>query len=146
MATEIGYFEKRFDESYKRVMPNESARLDFFDLFYKHFFNASPDIPRYFQHTDMERQKQIISKAFYTLFSFYASHQTQGVLEKLAIRHDRAHLNIEPRLYDLWLESIIATVKILDQHCDEDTELAWRLVLTPGIVYMKFKYDKAESA
>lgn len=142
MADNIGYFEKKFDESYKRIMPDEDARLGFFDLFYKNFFNSSPEIPGYFKHTDMERQKQVIIKAFYALFSFYASQHAEEILDKIAFSHNKSHLNIEPKLYDFWLESFISTVRSLDTQCDDDTELAWRLVLTPGIVYIKFKYDK----
>lgn len=142
MNDNMGYFETKFDESYKRIMPDEKARLSFFDLFYKNFFNSSPEIPSYFKNTDMERQKKIIIKAFYALFSFYASEHAEDILEKIAVSHNSAHMNIEPRLYDLWLEAFIRTVKSSDAQCDNDTELSWRLVLTPGIVYIKFKYDK----
>lgn len=51
-------------------------------------------------------------------------------------------LDIAPRLYDLWLETLIDTARDFDEQFDEEVELAWRLVLTPGIVYMKFYYDR----
>ena len=41
-----------------------------------------------------------------------------------------------------WLESLIETVQLFDSRFTEEIELAWRVVLAPGIAYMKFKYDK----
>ena len=142
----MNYYETKFDESYERIMPTESARLEFFDAFYKNFFDASPDISSYFKNTDMQRQKSIIIRAFYALFSFYASHQVDDILEKIAVSHSKHQLNIKPELYELWLESFIKTVKSFDAEYDDDTELGWRLILSPGIVYMKFKYDKAQES
>lgn len=49
-------------------------------------------------------------------------------------------LDIHPELYDLWLECLIETVAEFDDGFRDEVELAWRLVLSPGIVYMKFKY------
>jgi hemoglobin-like flavoprotein len=143
MNDNMSFFEEKFDASYNRLMPDEMARLNFFDRFYHHFFNSSPEIAEQFAHTDMERQTKVIIKAFYALFSFYASQQTEEILEKIALNHNQAHLNIEPKFYDHWLEAFITTVRELDHQCDDHTELAWRLILTPGITFIKFHYDKA---
>jgi hypothetical protein len=42
----------------------------------------------------------------------------------------------------MWLESLIKTVADYDPEFDLDVELSWRVVLSSGITYMKFKYDK----
>lgn len=134
-------FEQTFDESYHRVMTIYKENPSFFDIFYEIFFSASPEIEQYFAHTDMQRQKEIMSKSFYNLFIFYGSDHADDYLSKIAATHSKKGLNIRPELYDTWLESIIKTVAHCDPEFDNDIELAWRLVLSAGIVYMKFKYD-----
>ncbi|HSP56757.1 MAG TPA: hypothetical protein VLO12_00455, partial [Halomonas sp.] len=59
--------------------------------------------------------------------------------------HGREHLDIPPHLYDLWLEALIETVRRFDDQYTDEAELAWRLVMAPGIVYMKFHYDPRET-
>lgn len=132
-------FDLIFDKSYERVM---NEKEDFFDLFYDLFLNSSPQIPPFFKSTDMNKQKTIMRQSFYKLFTFYASHNADETLEKIAIRHDKRHLDIHPKLYDLWLECMIKTVEAKDPMFSDEIELAWRLVLSPGIVYMKFMYEK----
>ncbi len=36
-------------------------------------------------------------------------------MHRRATSHDRDHLNIEPRFYDSWMETIIATAKDFDE-------------------------------
>lgn len=134
-------FEQIFDESYGRTIKKKQDSPSFFDTFYKIFFNASPEIAGYFKHTDMQRQKEIMSKSFYNLFIFYGSGHADDYLIKIAEKHSKNALDIPPRLYDVWLESIVKTVKQHDPEFNDDIELAWRLVLSAGITYMKFKYD-----
>jgi hemoglobin-like flavoprotein len=61
-------------------------------------------------------------------------------LEYIAKRHDRHHLNIEPELYELWLEALIDTVREYDNEFDAEVEQAWRSVLRYGIDYMISHY------
>jgi len=134
--------EQLFDASYERVLSREVGGQDFFDAFYRHFTATSDEVAAKFRHTDMPRQQAMLKKAFYRLLSFFASSDTDYYLEKIAVLHDRRHLDIRPGLYDLWLESLIVTVRRFDPAFDADIELAWRLVMTPGIVFMKFHYDR----
>ncbi len=134
-------YEKQFDESYERVKTVVRNGRNFFDAFYDRFFQSSPEVAKQFKHTDMQKQKKVLEKSFYSLLIFYATNNANDYLEKIAIQHNKSALNIHPDLYDLWLESLIATVKDYDDHCSAETELSWRLVLSVGITYMKFKYD-----
>ncbi|MFC6671801.1 globin [Marinobacterium aestuariivivens] len=95
-----------------------------------------------FRDTDMDRQQAMLMKSFYHLLSFYASSNADYYLDRVAISHNRDHIDIRPALYDLWLDTLIATVQRFDPDFDAAVELAWRLVMTPGIVYMKFHYDR----
>ena len=112
----------------------------FFDDFYQAFLASSPQVAWKFRHTDMVHQREMLKKSFYHLLSFYGSNNADYYLEQVAISHNREHYNIPPALYDLWLEVLIQTVKKFDRQFSAEIELGWRLVMTPGIVYMKFHY------
>jgi hemoglobin-like flavoprotein len=61
-------------------------------------------------------------------------------LEYIAKQHDRHHLDIEPELYELWLEALIDTVRECDNEFNAEVEQAWRSVLRYGIDYMISHY------
>lgn len=61
-------------------------------------------------------------------------------LEYIAKRHDRHHLNIEPELYEFWLEALIDTARECDGEFDAEVEQAWRTVMRYGIDYMVSHY------
>lgn len=134
--------ETVFDASYARVLERQVDGKGFFEAFYERFVAASPEVAEKFRHTDMPRQQAMLKKSFYHLLTFYASSHADYYLDKVAISHNRRHLDIHPPLYDLWLETIVATLRDFDPAFDDTVELAWRLVMTPGIVYMKFHYER----
>lgn len=135
-------FEQVFDISYERAISEEVDGRDFFEAFYKRFLSASVEISNLFRETDMERQRTMLKKSFYSLLTFYASSNADHYLERIAHSHSHAKLNIKPEFYDLWLEALIATAREFDVDFGPRTELSWRLVMAPGIVYMKFHYDQ----
>ena len=150
MAATVMSFESVFDESYERVLQREIDGMDFFAGFYHRFLNTPhpmlDQIREKFRHTDMEKQRGMLKKSFYSLLVFYASNHVDDYLLKTARMHDQHHLNIPPEFYDIWLDSLVTTVRdydevCLDAHFSDEIELAWRLVLSPGITYMKFFYD-----
>jgi len=135
-------FETIFDASYKRILNNNKNDIGFFEAFYHRFLGIDNEIARRFSNTDMATQQSMLKKSFYSLFAFYASGQADDAIRGIAERHNHKNLDIKPEFYDLWLECLIQTIKQYDEQFCDDVELAWRLVMTPGIIYMKFKYDK----
>ena len=131
-----------FDASYHRVLESRVAGRSFFETFYDRFLAASDEVAEVFRDVDMARQQRMFRASFYHLVSFYASNDADYYLRRVAISHNRSHLGIRPGLYALWLESLISALKAHDAQCDAETELAWRLVMAPGIVYMIFHYDR----
>lgn len=127
-----------FEASYRRLFGSTisvTARSDeFFEFFYQAFL-ADADIRDLFRDTDMKRQAAMLRKSFFHLAGFYVTHQPSGELERLARLHHR--LGVDDEHYDLWLDSLVATVSVFDAACDLATEMAWRWALTPGITYMK---------
>ena len=133
-------FEETFDQSYERIKSLEKNGQRFFDVFYEKFINASPEVAQAFKDTDMEHQRNMLEKSFYGLFVFYATGNNNDYLEKIAHRHSKHDANIDPALYDIWLDSLLQTVAEFDPQFNRHIELAWRLVLATGIAYMKFHY------
>ena len=134
-------FEELFDASYERVLQPRPGVPDFFEAFYRRFLMASPEVRALFRNTDMAVQRSMLKKSFFSLVAFYASGNVDDVLHRIACLHSARHLSIKPHLYDLWLDCLTDTVRAYDWECSDDIELAWRLVLSPGITYMKFGYD-----
>ncbi len=132
---------KKFNTSYERVVECE----DFFDRFYFRFMASSDDIFAKFQNTDMQTQKDVMRMSLIYVVNFFVNHQAGERMEEMAFSHSKEQMDIHPRYYQLWLDAIVETVKEFDDESDEATELAWRVVLAPGIEYMKFYYDKASS-
>jgi len=131
-----------FHESCARVLDNEARRGEFLDAFYDSFMSKSDDIAAKFVHTDMRRQKEMLHRSIRHMVDFSTKRQASEGLRRIAERHSASQIDITPGLYDVWLESLIETVHMFDTRFTEEIELAWRVVLAPGIAYMKFKYDK----
>jgi hemoglobin-like flavoprotein len=135
-------YEKIFDASYERVVKAKNTEVDFFHRFYEHFTQSSQEIALMFANTDMEKQRAMLKKSFYSLLVFYATGSVDHTLAGIAQSHSNKGLNIRPGLYDQWLECLILTLKECDKDFDDEVELAWRLVMAGGITYMKFKSFK----
>ena len=134
--------EQLFDESFARVLARKIKGRGFFEAFYDRFVAASDEVAKKFRNTDMAHQHAMLKRSFYHLLTFYASSNADYYLEQVAISHNRRHLDIPPDLYELWLKTLIQTLRDFDAPCSDEVELAWRLVMTPGIVYMTFHYER----
>lgn len=131
-----------FNGSYDRTMGSESDRDEFLDAFYDAFMSRSIEIAAKFADTDMPRQRQMLYRSLRHMVDFSIERHASEALRMTAERHSRSQLDVSPGLYDVWLDSLMETVQLFDPEFTEEIELAWRVVLAPGIVYMKFKYDK----
>ena len=131
-----------FRESYDRAVASGSQRDEFFEAFYDAFMSRSDEITARFASTDMSRQKKMLDRSLQHMVEFSVERRASEQLRAVAERHSASQLDIDPGLYDVWLDSLIETVQMFDARFTEEIELAWRVVLAPGIVYMKFKYDK----
>lgn len=133
-------YEQTFDQSLERCR-ERSGSVSFFEDFYQRYLEADPRISQLFRHTDMAQQQKVMEKSLYRLLVFYATNRSDDYIEQVATRHNRHNHNVPPALYDLWLETLLQTVATHDPRFDDGINLAWRLVLSPGITYMKFKHD-----
>ena len=113
----------------------------FFEDFYNNFFARCPPARAMFAQTDFERQHKLLRHAFGLLLNFPkqpASEHT--ILARVAERHSRRDLGVDPSLYAPFIDALIDTVR----HCDPDftpaVEDAWRKAVRKGVEYMQAKY------
>lgn len=128
-----------FEASLKRC----EARPDFLDLFYASFLASSPEVVAKFAGTDFARQKELLRTSFRHLL-LVARDSKQGpdpYLEDVAVRHGAGGLAIGAHLYDLWLDSLLETVRVCDPGWFPDVEAAWEEVMMVGIHYLCANYE-----
>lgn len=114
----------------------------FLDKFYELFMKSSAEIRKKFERTDFERQKKMLESS---LFVMLVSAGTTGgpahrELSKLAERHSRAQLGINPEWYDVWLNCLLEAVAEHDPEYRPELANAWRESLKEGIAFMAARY------
>lgn len=128
-----------FEASLKRC----EARAGFLDAFYENFLASSPEVAEKFVGTDFARQKELLKTSFHHLL-LVARDPKQGpdpYLEEVAVRHGAGGLAIGAHMYDLWLDSLIETVRARDPECSPEVEAAWERVMMVGIHYLCANYE-----
>ena len=134
-------YKTRFEASFARVSADALER-QFFSIFYKRFLATDPAIAAMFAKTDMENQFDMLRESLAELKNFSLSLESNNYIVTLARIHGVRGRQVMPISYDEWLDALVETVREVDPECDLQVELAWRLVLSPGITFMKFYYDR----
>ena len=130
---------RKFEESLARCL----ADPDFLDIFYGNFLASSPKVREKFAGTDFDRQKAALQASFDTMLKAARDeeHGPEKHLGPLAEKHGARQLRIGAELYDLWLDSLLKTVKVCDAGWSEGVEQAWETVLGLGIRYLCSRYN-----
>lgn len=115
---------------------------EYLAAFYRNFFEVSPESELRFADTDFELQHNLLRHALQLLllFSTKSEEEAKHLLRRVAERHSRTDLDIDPSLYPAFVDSLIETSKEFDPQFTADVERAWREALAPGIAYMINKY------
>ena len=117
------------------------AQDSFIPTFYEKFLASSEEVRKKFRFTDFEKQSKMLARSLQL-----SAGATSGDVESLreiserAKTHDRYHFDIKPHLYDLWLDTLIATAQDIDELWDEKTEASWRKILGFVIQHMVKRY------
>ena len=131
---------EQFEDSLRRC----NAAPDFLDRFYERFLRSSPKVREKFVGTDFIRQKRVLQASLQLLL---VAAQDDGKrptlsLDDVAARHSASQMAIGAELYDLWLDSLLATVREVDPSWSPEVELAWESVMTVGIAYLVSRYNR----
>lgn len=129
---------KLFDESLRRCNMQEG----FLDRFYDTFLASSPKVREKFAKTDFVHQKRALRASLHMML-LAAEKENSGperYLADLARLHSKGVLDIGAELYDLWLDSLLRTVKECDPQFSPQVEAAWEEVMMIGVRYMLSHY------
>ncbi len=135
-------YEDIFDASYQRLLGNGSYNVDLIDEFYRLFISKSDVIAQLFSKTNMSAQKTMLHDSLDTLVEFSRTKTISHSLEKLTSIHGKSGKNVPLYLFDIWLDSLMEALFTKDQDFNKTEELSWRLVLSPGITYIKYSMGK----
>ncbi len=134
------------------------AAEHFLQDFYRNFFIRCPQAKPRFAHTDFERQNNLLRHAFGLLLIFpnqpellrhafglllifpNQPEREPTILARVAERHSRRELGVDPSMYQPFIEALIDTVRHCDPQFTPAVESAWRQTVHKGVAYMQAKY------
>ncbi|MDX1630653.1 MAG: globin [Thermoanaerobaculia bacterium] len=130
-------------EVFERSLERCGRDRTFLDRFYERFLASSPKVEEKFAETDFEHQKRALRASFHVLLLAAEDPESPGAreyLEHLAQRHSASEMDIGAELYDLWLDSLLETVRESDPEFDSGIEEAWEDVMGVGIRFLVSRY------
>jgi hemoglobin-like flavoprotein len=114
---------------------------DFFVAFYAELFATCPPARPKFADTDFTKQHKLVRHGIGLLINFnLESDHEPNILTRVAERHRRGELAIDPWFYPFFVDAFISTARSLDPQFDEEIERAWRVATAKGVAYMASKY------
>jgi hemoglobin-like flavoprotein len=119
------------------------AASRFLDAFYERFVGSSEEVREKFKNTDMKRQVRVLEDTLYVVANAVQGEEgslARGALPALAARHSRQEMDIPPRLFDLWIECLLETVRVHDPEWSPAVEAAWRDTATFAADYIRQRY------
>lgn len=114
----------------------------FINAFYRRFLATSDEVRLKFRYTDFNKQHEMLLRSL-RLSAGATAGDTHALAEltERARTHDRWHHNIQPHLYEHWLEALIATAREFDPQWTPHIEASWRRELNFVIAHMMRHYD-----
>ncbi|MEE8320931.1 MAG: globin [Gammaproteobacteria bacterium] len=137
---EVKNYRKLFNNSFQRAIVPDSSR--FYTRFYQLLIATDPQIEKLFATTDMDRQIKMLMQSMTYVMSFSATLKPGSEMRKIAKMHGKGKLGLPAKYYDIWLDCMIVAVREFDPKFDKYIETAWRVMMAPGIAYMKSFCDK----
>ena len=126
-------------ESYSRCCVNPK----FFDMFYANFLASHPAIAPMFAKTEMTKQKALLRQGVSMMFMHLDGKGvgTTGI-DRIGESHSKKKMNIDPNLYDFWINSLVKSVKDCDAKLTSALETEWRKTLRAGVDRIVSFYNK----
>ena len=115
---------------------------EFFPSFYRNFFATTPEVTPLFARTDFRRQHNLLRHALSLLLIYPKKPEAEArsLLRRVAERHSRSDLAIDPSLYGPFVDALIMTIQEHDPDFSPEIEAAWRTTVEQGVQYMISKY------
>ena len=130
-------------EAVKHSYGRAALKPAFFDRFYDIFLGSHPSFKPMFQRTDFNKQKQLLKTGVAMMLSHLEGKPVGTMtLNRIAESHSKKRLNIQPALYQYWIDSLVAAAKECDSQWTPDIERSWQKALRAGVDYITEQYDK----
>ena len=128
-------YRQLFNNSFQRAIVPDSHR--FYKRFYERLLASDPQIAKLFADTDMDQQVEMLKQSMTFVMSFSATLEPSEEMTKIAKMHGKGKLDIPAKYYEFWLNYMLETLEKFDPKFDEYIETSWRVMMAPGIAYMK---------
>lgn len=110
-------------------------------IFYQRLFDSSVTVKRKFEKTDMRTQVELLKHGLTAaILHAEGNAMARSVVQRLKQSHSQARLDIEPHLYEYWLNALLTAVREVDPGWNTTVEHSWRRVLRPCIAEMAMAY------
>jgi hemoglobin-like flavoprotein len=136
------------DKKTLQILEDSLARCNadssFLEKFYETFLASSPKVREKFKDTDFTRQRRALRASLHVML-LAAEDEEKGperYLKDLAQLHSRQDLDVGAELYDLWIDSLLATVGKIDPQFSDRVERAWEDVMMVGVSYLLSHYHE----
>ncbi|MCB0276759.1 MAG: globin [Calditrichaeota bacterium] len=118
-----------------------SMKGDLFQRFYEIFFKSHPDIPGYFENTEMKKQEHLLKQGInLAIMHFQGMSMGQRALERIRETHNRHNLNIPPALYNYWKKSFLKAIEETDPKITPQLLKDWEVVLQNTVAFVTAGY------
>lgn len=125
----------------KKSLKRCLTKPEFLDIFYEKFLGSSDEIKAKFINTRFPNQKIMLKASLHIMVMLaQGSLKDTEQLQNLADKHSKGKLNIHPEFYQLWLDSMLYAVKVVDPEYSDVIFQAWKVTLQPGIDFFTSKY------
>ena len=94
----------------------------------------------------MTLQRVHLRRSLRHMVDFAISGRPDMRMRQLARMHSASGKDIDPSLYQVWLDSLVRTIGDCDDGFDTSVEMAWRAMMKPGIAYMRRQYRPRPAA
>ncbi len=132
--------EEIFNRSYRLARGSTVNGVSFEDALFDNLLRSCPEVAQRILTGNMEAFRSTLMLSIDNLARYYANGKPTTMLQGVARRQSRCERNIEPRLYEFFLQALLKTVQEYDAKYNEEVGKAWEVVLRPGIEYMKQMY------
>lgn len=130
---------ERFRQSLERCRNDPG----FMKRFYHLFMESSPEIAKKFQHTNWDRQYQMVVDSFLHLTDPDLTwNDDDPHLGHLAEVHGAQGQAVPAWMFDNWTDALLQAVMDTDPQYDDEIDAAWRKYLWKGIAFMKARYNQ----
>ncbi len=128
--------DSSFHMSYRRALQTKIEGASFIDSFYSLFLSRSEHAATLFAGIDLIKQKSMILVALALVINpdVVESGPDNELLTGFAIIHQR--LGVGSDLYEIWVNSMLETVKLYDSQYNSEVETAWKVALQVGVEFM----------